>query len=244
MFYPDLHAIGLDYPQWDGLMDEIMDQELAVVRNLPDAELVLSYQDSSGAQLTIVGHGQEEGFSTQSGFAAATGTRAEVFRFNTALAHVTFLDGEDQPRYATLATMRDPFRYPLVVNEEGASSVLVEQLGVAGLAVSCTFADSMAELRSPENADEVARALVCPSLDALMGGEITLGAAEPVALVLHEIHAVRREVNSLTAQPFWVAEGQVGDVPWTLVFPGDIDHEPKAGEVVAAEVLVSVGVIA
>ena len=234
MFYPDLHAIGFDYPEWEDLMDDVMAQDLMVSHELPDAAFVLAYQDESGAHITIVNHGEETGFSTQSGFECDTHVRAEVFRFSTELAHITFLDADDAPLGTTLATMRDPFRYPLVVNEEGASSVLVEHLGMSGLAVSCTFADSLA-------AAEISAGVKCPSLEALMAGESTIADSVPVAMVAMEIASVERRINSLTAQPFWVITGEAVGT-WTVTLPGDIEHTPKVGEAVVAEVLVSVGV--
>lgn len=223
MISHDLHAVGFDFPTWEGLLNASLDKEKQAAPNLGGWEYISPYTDLSGARLQR--YYSDESWCTSTSF-VATHSRwsARIGMINDFVALVDLLDMDGDTFARLTMSMDDAFLYPKLDGPQNSeeSSRLLGDVSAVALAVEVNVFPNVESWRgneslTPATAETMfgpVRVLGEPGyIICLWGIEYFRGGVpqeiKPYSQLVLQVTNVEIRTNQLSGVSFYVARGQL-----------------------------------
>lgn len=253
MTEPDLHALGFDFPDWQEMVDTIIEAGVPMINDVGPFRVVGLYQDDDGAGVGIVIVESSPPFTVPS-LAGIGGHHVKAYQLYPSLAVLEFYrDGDDEPYNRLLATVNDPHMYPVRGLDEGyeeATEIEYEDYQLSGVAIDVQVypsEEAWEREQTPLNVSDSPvpgmptevflgpRFVTSPWLFSIAEDEEKIEEANSSAMFMGVVSQATLKKNPLTGQKWWRCEVDCG-FPTVVALPGDTKPAPKPGSVIDGNV--------
>lgn len=254
MISPDLHALGFDYPEWEEMVNALIDtQSILSLFDVGEFGAVGLYQDTSGSGVSLFQY-QDEPLCTLPSLQGTRGHKVQAYQLYPSLALLDIfeeIDGEMELSYQLLACVDDPHCYPIypLGKEKEISQYEDYQLSAVALDVQVyeneeEWAKDQAPIvfdnsRDSDGPNEVQigpEFITSPWLFALEEGKTAPREANAATMFMGVVRSAELRTNQLTGQQWWRCEVSCG-FPIIVALPADIAVVPKASSVIDGSVM-------
>ena len=254
MISPDLHALGFDYPEWEEMVNALIDtQSILSLFDVGEFRAVGLYQDASGSGVSLFQY-QDEPLCTLPSLQGTRGHKVQAYQLYPSLALLDIfeeIDGDMELSYRLLACVDDPHCYPIYPFGEDEEFAQYEDYRLSAAALDVQVYENVSEWEKAHPAmalDNVRDSdmpkemrigpefITSPWLFALEEGQTDPKEANAATMFMGVVHSAELRTNQLTGQQWWRCEASCG-FPIIVALPADTPVAPKPGSVIDGSVM-------